>query len=287
MGPFFLWNGNIAHIFEIKDLTDDGRKGLSDSCLRLLFRPIARIMLRAGVNWRELADVCKATYVEVATEDFGIRGRPTNMSRVAILTGLTRREVRRLRTLLEEDEPAIYNQMNYATRVLAGWYQDEEFLDADGRPAPLPATGEVGSFEALCGKYSGDVAASTMLKELKHVGAIAENTDGNLLAKTRYYMPVLLDPEQILRSGSVLQDIGYTVAYNLHRSESDPSRFEGRATNRNIPASSQREFRELCEKEGQEFLEMIDAWLSENEAEDGSDEDTVRLGFGAYWIEGR
>lgn len=262
-------------------------KASATTALRLLFRPIARIMLRAGVNWRELADVCKATYVEVATEDFGIRGRPTNMSRVAILTGLTRREVRRLRNLLEQEEPEIYNQMNYATRVLAGWYQDKKFLSADGRPAPLTATGDGRSFEALCGKYSGDVAASTMLKELKHVGAVGENTDGNLVAKTRYYMPALLDPEQILRSGSVLQDIGYTVAQNLHRSETDKSRFEGRATNRNIPESMKDEFRELCEKEGQDFLEMIDAWLSEHESNDGSDEDTVRLGLGAYWIEGR
>ena len=83
-------------------------KGSATAALRLLFRPIARIMLRAGINWQELADVCKATYVEVATEDFGIRGRPTNISRVAILTGLTRREVRRLRNLLQEHDPETF-----------------------------------------------------------------------------------------------------------------------------------------------------------------------------------
>ena len=117
-------------------------KGPATTALRLLFRPIARIMLRAGVNWRQLADVCKATYVEVATEDFGIRGRPTNISRVAILTGLTRKEVRRLRDLLEEETPAVFRRMNYATRVLSGWHQDEDFLDAEGAPALLNATGQ-------------------------------------------------------------------------------------------------------------------------------------------------
>ena len=255
--------------------------------LRLLFRPIARIMLRAGVNWRELSDVCKATYVEVATEDFGIRGRPTNISRVAILTGMTRREVRRLRNLLEQEAPEAASRMNYASRVLTGWHQDEEFLDDQGKPAALTAAGPSGSFESLCGKYSGDVAASTLLKELKHVGAIEEDANGMLLAKTRYYMPVLLDPEQMQRSGSVLQDIGYTVAYNLHRDETDPSRFEGRATNRNIPQYLVPEFHDFCEKEAQEFLETIDAWLSEHEDPDDPDADSVRLGMGTYWIEGR
>lgn len=262
-------------------------KGTATAALRLLFRPIARIMLRAGVNWREFADICKAIYVEVATGDFGIRGRPTNISRVAILTGLTRREVRRLRNLLQEDNVEVFTRMNYATRVLAGWYQDEEFLGADGKPLPLPPTGDTGSFESLCGKYSGDVAATTMLKELKHVGAVAEDTGGTLIVKMRTYMPAMMDPERMLSSGSVLEDMGYTIAYNLNRSDEDPGRFERRATNTRVPAKAVPDFREFIELEGQEFLERVDAWLSEHEINDGDETKTVRLGMGAYWIEGR
>ena len=262
-------------------------KGTATAALRLLFRPIARVMLRAGVNWQELADICKATYVEVATEDFGIRGRPTNVSRVAILTGLSRREVRRLRNLLQEENVAVFTRMNYATRVLAGWHQDEEFLGADGKPVPLPPTGETGSFESLCDKYSGDVAATTMLKELKHVGAVAEDEDGTLTVQMRTYMPTLMDPERMLSSGSVLEDMGYTIAYNLHRSDEDPGRFERRATNTRIPAKELPEFREFIETEGQEFLERVDAWLSEHEIKGGGKSKTIRLGMGAYWIEGR
>ena len=264
-------------------------KTTTTSALRLIFRPIARILLRAGVNWKEVAEICKATYVEVATEDFGIRGRPTNVSRVAILTGLTRREVGRLRKLLNETAPQPASRMNYATRVLSGWYQDEDFCSDDGEPRPLQAAGGNPSFEALCRRYSPDVPATTMLKELKHVGAVEESSDGRLLAKSRYYMPVLMDPEQMLRSGSVLQDVGYTVAYNLHRSEDDPSRFERRATNTRMPKQAIPEFRAFIETEGQAFLERVDAWLTEHEMNDkdhsDSDREGVRLGFGTYWIE--
>lgn len=262
-------------------------KGTASAALRLLFRPIARIMLRAGVNWQELADICKATYVEVATEDFGIRGRPTNISRVAILTGLSRREVRRLRNLLQGENVEVFARINYATRVLAGWYQDDEFLGADGKPLPLPPSGETGSFASLCEKYSGDVAATTMMKELKHVGAVAESPDGMLTVKMRTYMPTMMDPERMLSSGSVLEDMGYTIAYNLHRSEKDPGRFERRATNTRIPAKELPEFRNFIETEGQEFLERVDAWLSEHEIRDNDESKTIRLGMGAYWIEGR
>jgi hypothetical protein len=252
--------------------------------LKLLFRPVARILLKAGMNWKQVAEACKAVYVDVATREFGVRGRPTNVSRVAIMTGLTRRDVSRIRKELDSAEPRSETPMNRATRVLSGWHQDEDFIDPDGGPRRLSETGESASFEALCRRYCPDVPYTTMLKELRHVGAVTEEGDGRLAVKMRTYIPVLADPEQMLRSGSVLEDMGDTVAYNLHRREADPSRFERRATNTRIPAAVVPEFRDFVEAEGQAFLERVDAWLSEHEASD-EDAKTVRLGLGTYWIQ--
>ncbi len=56
----------------------------------LLMRPIVRILLRYGVGYREFAEVTKTAFVDVSSSDFGLRGRPTNISRVAVMTGLTR-----------------------------------------------------------------------------------------------------------------------------------------------------------------------------------------------------
>ena len=258
-------------------------KTTSLQALRLVFRPIARILLRAGISWKEIVEVIKATYVEVASEDFGIRGRQTNISRVSILTGFSRREVRRLRDLLDEEKPVSFERHNAATRVLTAWYSDDDYTEGDGLPRPLLAAGENPSFETLCSRFASDVPATTMLKELRHVGAVDEGEDGRLIAKTRYYMPVLMDPEQMLRSGSVLQDIGTTVAYNLHREKDQPTRFERFAFNDRVPVSAVPAFREFVEKEGQAFLERVDAWLTQQE--DTEAKDVVRLGLGAYWIE--
>ncbi|MDX1516209.1 MAG: DUF6502 family protein [Woeseiaceae bacterium] len=251
--------------------------------LRLAFRPLARILLKAGVNWKELVEVCKATYVEVAGEDFGIRGRPTNVSRVAILTGFSRREVRRLRDLLEQESLPAFGRMNYATRVLTGWFTDEDFLGSDGRPRALAAHGKNPSFETLCSRYSGDVPATTMLKELRNVGAVTEDDKGRLVAQSRSYIPAPTDPQQMLRIGNVLEEIGSTMAHNLHNDEQTPRRFERRATNTQIPANAIPAFRDFIEIEGQAFLERIDAWLTEHE--DAEADNGVRLGLGAYWIE--
>lgn len=255
------------------------------AAFRLIFTPVARILLRAGINWREFAELAKATFVEVATKDFGIRGRPTNISRVAILTGLTRREVRRLRTLLSTADSDVFDRMNRATRVLTGWHTDAEFRAAGNRPKPLAVNGEGSTFESLCKRYAGDVAPTTMLKELMHVGAVVADADGQLIARTRYYMPVQMDAEQILSSGSVLQDLGNTVAHNLYRKSDEPARFERRATNTRIPPAAVPLFQAFLEREGQAFLERVDEWLSQHELDDDGADEGIRLGLGAYWIE--
>jgi hypothetical protein len=69
------------------------------STLRLacgaLLRPIASVVLKCGMTWREFSELSKSVFVSVATDEFGIRGRPTNISRVSILTGISRKEVKR------------------------------------------------------------------------------------------------------------------------------------------------------------------------------------------------
>ena len=263
----------------------DERKQTVLAAFRLIFRPIAKILLLAGITWKEVAEVCKATLVEVATDEFGIKGRPTNVSRVAILTGFTRKEVARLRNLLATADVSSAERMNHATRVLTGWYTDADFLDADGSPRALDVDGEQGSFTALCRRFASDVPATTMLKELRHVGAVADNRGGQLVAQTRYFMPRQMDPERVMSSGSVMEDLGNTVAWNLYREDGDAARFERRAHNIRMPAAARPKFQAFLEDEGQGFLERVDGWLSEHEIEEGSAEKGIRLGLGAYWIE--
>ena len=263
----------------------DERKQTVLAAFRLIFRPIAKILLRAGITWKEVAEVCKATLVEVASDEFGIKGRPTNASRIAILTGFTRKEVARLRNRLATEDVYSVERMNHATRVLTGWYTDADYIDADGSPRALDVDGEQGSFTALCRQFASDVPATTMLKELRHVGAVAENSTGQLVAQTRYFMPQQMDPERVMSSGSVMEDLGNTVAWNLYREDSGAPRFERRAHNIRMPETARPAFQAFLEDEGQAFLERVDAWLTANEIEEGSAEKGIRLGLGAYWIE--
>jgi hypothetical protein len=248
---------------------------------RLLMRPIATLMLRCGVTWKELAELMKLVYVQAAAEEYGKYGRPTNTSRIAILTGLSRREVKRVRDLLATTGPAPLEKINFASRVLSGWFQDPEFVDGKGKPRLLPVEGKR-SFEALMRRYAPDIPLTAMLKELEQVGAIRRTPSGRLRAESRFYMPAPMDPENILRTGSVVNDIAKTIAHNVVR-EDRPRRFEGRATNLRVKRSAVRPFRDYVEQRGMVLLEDADRWLTDHEATK-PDDATLRLGVGVYLI---
>ena len=263
----------------------DSKQALLIACRRLL-GPLARLLIKSGVSWKEFADVSKVAFVEVATEEFGIRGRPTNQARVAILTGINRREVARLREIIESGEQEEPRYLNAAQRLLSGWHQDPEYLDA-GRPLVLPHSGTAPSFTSLCERYGGDMPVTALLKELKAVNAVAEQADGRFQVLTRVYIPQEIDGDRALRSGSVLEDLGNVITHNLISPMSEPRRFERRAENDAIDPRHLPAFQTFLADEGQAFLERVDDWLTQHEQTDSESPDAkrIRLGAGLYHIQ--
>lgn len=272
------------------------------SACEQLMEPIVAMLLRNGVNHKDLALICKQLFVKVASEEFGIRGRDTNLSRVAMLTGIDRKEVARIKESLNSNNPGKHSQQQQdrLTRLLSAWHQDPEFCNAAQQPLALPVEGDSGSFAQLARRYGGDMPASALLKELKLAQVVTSQEDGRIIATQRYFIPAQSDPAALLRAGSVLQDLGGSLYHNLYKANSDtlPARasreqraqqalrFERRASNPHMPASQLAAFQAFVEQEGLAFLERADAWLSAHEqheqtnAPDSAPE--WRLGVGTY-----
>ena len=250
--------------------------------LKRLLRPIAKLLIELGFSFRDFNEVAKLVYVDVATTDYGLKGRKTNMSRVALMTGLTRREVTRLRKVMEHElpEPELANTV--AGKVLAAWYQEPDYQNDLGEPRPLPLQGDV-SVTAIVDQFRGDIPATAVIKELERVGAI-QVRGGHARATTRYYMPAALAATSIERFGDVLHDLGGTITHNLLDAGAGAAWFEGRASNEAVSAHSVEAFRNFLDRKGQIFLEEVDDWLKDHEA-DAGDADRVRLGIGMYAIE--
>jgi hypothetical protein len=268
-----------------------GRSVVVQAC-RALLRPIASLLLKCGLTWREFAEISKGVFIEVAGAEHGLKGRPTNVSRVSILTGISRKEIVRVRELLAEESTPPTNKTTDATRLLSGWHQDPQFVDEWGAPKLLPVDGEGATFGALWERYGGDVPLTSMRKELERVGAISVQPDGRLKAERRYFMPVPFDPQWILNAGSTLRDLGNSISHNLSGSTTVASgtqrRFIGRATNDSIDERAAPAFAAWVEEQGQAFLESADAWLTEHQATPQTPgvRKRIRLGLGVFTISG-
>ena len=286
-------------LFEVPRAVESGLAGVSPmasatraqilAATRQWLRPLIHVLLRCGIPWREFSELSKASYVEVATRHFGRRGRPTNVSRTAMLTGLARRDVRRQRDRLDEtsESPAPY--VTKASLVLSAWHLDPDFMDKKGHPAPLKPDGDGRSFTALVQRCGGsDVPATTLLKELIEAGAARQRADGRLEALQRNYIPQSMDEKLIRLWGSVVADVATTYVHNLSRASDAAARFERAAVNATIDAKSLPQFRRFLEAEGQIFLEKIDAWLTDHQvdaASAASRTKVIRLGAGVYHVQ--
>jgi len=264
----------------------DIKTTLRSSC-RALLRPIASVVLKCGMTWREFSELSKSVFVSVATDEFGIRGRPTNVSRVSILTGISRKEVKRQRELLEEATDSGSPKTTDATRLLSGWHQDADYIDENGAPLALAPQGSNPSFQSLFDRYGGDTPEQTLSRELLKAGSIEQDAEGRYVAKRRYHMPVEMDPGGIRFFGTNLFDHANTLCKNV-TGDNTLRWLEGFAVDDHVHPDAVEEFRAYIDERGQHFLEEIDDWLSQRRLDPDESETTpVRLGLGVYAIEGQ
>lgn len=264
----------------------ESHKGhLLSGCRRAL-APIIRFLIKGGISWKEFSELSKSVYVQVATTDFGLRGRPTNLSRVAILTGLDRRDVRKQREALASEGTIAAGYMTKASQVLGAWHQDPAYLDTNGQPRALAIEGDGPTATDLIRQYAPGLPAIAMLKELKSAGAVDERPKGTYRPLMRSYIPKHMAEEQVRLWSSSIRDLASAVGYNFTRQPKTPALFERRAVNLNVDITALPEFRAFLESEGQAFLERVDDWLAAHAKRPGdANGATMRLGVGVYQVQ--
>lgn len=261
---------------------------MSDALLTALIRalkPIVRSLLRCGMTYREFAELTKHLFVDAATSDYGLRGRPTNISRVAVMTGLSRKEVSRLRgTGAFQMENATAGR-NPAADVLNGWHTYPAYILEDGSPRHIPFAGGGPSFSELVRACAGDIPAGAMLVELLRAAAIIHDENGNVHPLKRYFVPTDVDARLLEGLGIGVSSLAMTVDYNAGLKGTDFARFQRVVQVSGIPEPRVRELRGWIDERLARVTLEIDDRLSRVTAAQSTDTVTVRLGAGAYYFE--
>lgn len=231
--------------------------------VRMMLKPLVRLLISQGVSHGDFSEAAKDVYVEVAIRHFDESTR-VNQSRIAILTGLTRKEVKNVIDRAISEEP---HSKNYSrpSRVLAGWHSDPKYIGPYGVPLELPyeSSGEEdASFTDLVRTYSGDMAPRPMLEELVRVGAVVELENGTFKVVRRDFEAEALSPELVERLGKVGHYFFATAAANIEKKEQGSGHFDRRVyTQDGLATESIKFFDEYIKKRGQEFLEELDNWF--------------------------
>ncbi|HHJ19212.1 MAG TPA: hypothetical protein ENJ84_05225, partial [Gammaproteobacteria bacterium] len=64
-----------------------------------LLRPLIRLLLRHGVAYEDFDQWVKQLFVQVADKEFALDGRKQSVARISTLTGINRKEVKRLQQM--------------------------------------------------------------------------------------------------------------------------------------------------------------------------------------------
>jgi hypothetical protein len=261
-----------------QDVKDHLRRALS-----LMFKPLVRLLIAQGVTHAEFSETAKEVYVETALRHFENDGR-VNKSRVAILTGLTRKEVKNVidRALSSSDKEKTHSR---PARVLTGWYSDPKFQGPYGIPLELAyenGSDEAPSFVELVRQYSGDMAPRQMLNQLLESGAVVE-VEGRYKAVSRIFLHSKLSPSLIQRLGSVGYRVFSSAARNIDRQVDEASHFDRMVFADDGCSEEVIElFNEYIKTRGQEFLEELDVWFSSRK--DMSERSSNRKETGVYMV---
>ena len=262
-------------------------EALANAVSRVL-RALFRVLLRHSMSYTAFEDLARRVYVEVAMKDFSIEGKKPSISRASILSGLTRKEVRRLLELSTmPEDPAQGERYNRASRVLTGWVRDPDFLDDKGQPMALAIEGPHG-FAALVRRHSGDMPARAVLDELLRVGAVRWQDGQHVALQTRAYVPARSAPDKLDILGVDTAELIATIDHNIEHGDLDP-RFQRKVMYEAIPDSALPAFRKLRANQAQALLERLDAWLQTHDSVPGAAEAVTtpctRVGLGIYYYE--
>lgn len=252
-----------------------------------ILRPLIRILLRNGVSYGTFADIAKSEFVDVARKESAVEGRKQTTSRLAVVTGLTRKEVHRILEQSRPDDRSSADRYNRAARVVAGWRRDEDFLSPRGNPRVLPVSGPGITFQELVRRYSGDMPYRAVLDELAAEGTVLISDKDQVRLLERAYVPKADETMKLHILGVDTSYLIDAIGHNLQIGDAPP-KFQRKVLYDNLPDDALPEFRRLSGHYAQKLLEKLDGWLA---ARDRDANPGVRgagrniAGLGIYYIE--
>jgi len=255
------------------------------SALRKILRPLVKFMVANQVTYPFLINMLKSVYVDVAEHDFPVPGKKQTDSRINLLTGVHRKDVKRLRS--EEDIPET-RPMNISvgSQIVARWVGDKQLQNPDGTPKILPLQDQDefsnDSFEGLVANIAkGDIRPRVVLDELMRLDMVELDPDHRVILKTSTFTPDKGQEEKLYFFGKNIQDHLNAGVHNLAGEK--PPFFDRSVYYDELSQDSINELTEMSNKLGMDALVKInERALALQKADRKAPDNHYRMNFGIF-----
>jgi hypothetical protein len=165
-----------------------------------------------------VSELLKGLFVEVADREFRLGDTTPTDSRISLISGVHRKDVRRLRGANSDIEEVIPDSVSFGGKLVTTWLTDERFLDEEGRPRPLaktPVPGHQVCIEDLVANKRTDIRLRVVLEEWLRLGIVRIDAQDRVVLNTDAFVPQAGLDEKLFFFAHNLHDHAAAATDNL------------------------------------------------------------------------
>jgi hypothetical protein len=256
-------------------LTNKGRP--IERMIKRVLKPFIRFLMQKEIVYTSFQDLVKSTYVEVAIETAQIDNKRLTDSRLSLVTGIHRKEIKRIREAIEQKRPPCQSELqaSLGAAVMAKWLSHPDYSTDDHQTKPIPLKGEPPSFEALVYSISKDKHFRSLLDDWQTQDIISLHDDEVKLLK-QGFVPSKDEDEKLFFAGKNAGALLNTIQHNL--SNQDNLMFERSVYYQDLTCDQVSKIEEFARQRNLETLTLINEMavnLSESSNENLTDKSAI------------
>lgn len=253
--------------------------------VNMLCKPLIRLLIEKGITFPQFRELMKELYVEVADEQFSLDDKKPSDSRIFVLTGIHRKDIKRIRQQNENENQQITSSASLSGELVARWSSMPEYLDDKGKPSPLLKSGKgnEAGFDQLVSSVNKDVRPRVILEEWLRLNIVRLKDDYVVLNKSAFV------------TNKEFKEMAYYLGHNVHDhvascvnnilEENEPM-LERSVYYASLTENSVNKLKAIASKKGDDLLQHLNKQaIKLYDADKHKDDATHRMRLGVYWYQ--
>ena len=251
----------------------------------LLCRPLIRLLIEKGMTFPQFRELMKELYVDVADRHFSLDDKRPSDSRIFVLTGVHRKDIKRIRQQAGKESQQVTSSASLSGEIVARWNSMPEYLDDKGKPGQLLKIGndnEAG-FDQLVSSVSKDVRPRVILEEWLRLNMVRMKDDYVVLNKSAFV------------TNKEFNEMAYYLGHHVHDhlascvsnilAEDEPM-LERSVYYASLTENSVNKLNTIASKKGDELLQHLNKQaIKLYDADKHKDDANYRMRLGVYWYQ--